>query len=137
MNESTQPATAQKVPDEERLAFLPELFGNSHFMAGESQVYHWMGRLCEKYRGGFWDFYTVPGGGFLALSRPGKMELSFAGNHFEGELSAEAAGIVATLYALNTLANQTGDESLIDRYYALREFAKGHAEADLIFAAID
>lgn len=130
-------AIAQKVPDEERLEFLPQLFGNRYILAGETQVYNWMGRLCEKYQGGYWEFYRIPGSGFMAPSGTGNMELSWSGNCFEGEMSREAAGIVATLYALNTLANNTGEDHLIEAYYALRDFARSHAEANKILAAID
>lgn len=137
MSRSTEQVIAQKVPDEERLNFLPQLFGMRHFMAGENQVYNWMGQLCEKYQGGYWEFYRIPGGGFMVPSGTEKMELSWAGNYFEGEMSPEAAGIVATLYALNMLANSTEEDHLIEAYHALRDFARGHAEANLIMAAID
>lgn len=61
----------------------------------------------------------------------------FLGNGFEGELSADASGIVATLFALCKLANRYADDKLINQYHWLREFAFGHAEADGIFRVID
>jgi hypothetical protein len=130
---------ATRVPEGERLAFLPMIFGARNMLRGEDLVYGWMSHLCSSYEGGYWEFFTVPGSGFMApLGEPDKkFHLSWAGNGFTGEASAEAAGIIATLYALNQLANETGDDALIERYYALRDFARGHAEAELIFAAID
>ncbi|MNG28751.1 Antirestriction protein KlcA [compost metagenome] len=51
-------------------------------------------------------------------------------------MSADAAGITASLFAICDLA-QGGDEKLIDAYYALRDFAAEHAEANEIYSAID
>ena len=56
-------------------------------------------------------------------------------------MTADAAGIVATLFALGQLAaeseNTEAANALIDRYHFLREFVGGHAEARAIFRAID
>ncbi len=57
-------------------------------------------------------------------------------NGFEGCISPDAFGIVASLFALNHLAWKVGgrfDESL----ELLREYASGHEEAGLILAAIE
>lgn len=130
--------TATAVPEGQRRGFLPKLFGQ-HFMKGEAYVYAWMSRLCEEYQGGYWEFYDLSnGGGFLAPThRQTPMKLSWASNYFEGSMTAEAAGIVATLYALSHLANETGDDLLIDHYDLLRDYAQEHPEAGLIFGAID
>jgi len=66
-------------------------------------------------------------------------------NGFDGEVSAEAAGIIATLYALNALIwelyirnpHHTGRELLQQKYDDLRNFAGQHAEAAEIYRAID
>ena len=59
----------------------------------------------------------------------------------DAEARADAAGIVATLFALGQLAAEAegtdAGDVLIDRYHFLRDFAKTHAEAGAIFAAID
>lgn len=44
---------------------------------------------------------------------------------------------VATLFALNTLINVEANGELIDRYYALRDFASDHPEGPAIFKLID
>lgn len=90
---------------------------------------------------------------FLALLHPlerwllhapehdGRLRIEVDGNGFAGELSADAAGIVATLFALNQLCAElagTADaDALIDRYHHLAAFASEHAEAAAIYRAID
>ena len=98
--------------------------------------------MSEDYSGSYWHFYTLTNGGFyLAPTSDKLMHISVEGNRFDGEMSADAAGIVATLFALGQLAGEVqGTDSgdvLIDRYYFLRDFALDHAEARLIFKAID
>jgi hypothetical protein len=56
-------------------------------------------------------------------------------------LSAAAAGIVATRFALGQLAAEIAGtdaaDALIDRHHSLRGFPAGHPEAAAIFRAID
>lgn len=129
--------TAQLVSEHERLGFMPRLFGR-HYIQGEWLVYDWMRHLSSEYKGGYWNFYELSnGGGYLAPRREGAFKMACAGNWFEGEVSADAAGIIATLYALNGLANRTEDDAIIERYYQLANFAYEHAENGKIAAAID
>jgi len=144
MNEIQEqvPVSASLVAEDNRLDFLPTSFTPRLMMHGEALVYAWMDRLSEDYKGGYWHFYTLSNGGFyLAPALESHMRVAVAGNWFEGELSADAAGIVATLFALCQLAadaqgTDAGD-LLIDRYYFLRDFAAEHAEGPAIFRAID
>ena len=96
-----------------------------------------MRRLCGDYDGGFWEFYELSNGGFyIAPENGGKMRLVWSGNYFDGEMSPDAAGIVATLYALNVFAEQAGPY-FSDKYIQLYEFMRLHPEAEVILAAID
>ena len=61
------------------------------------------------------------------MARPAdRPEIEVDGNGFRGELSADAAGIVANLFALGQLAAEAADtdagDALIDRYHFLRGF---------------
>lgn len=160
----TSPAAAEGVvaslvPDGERLGFLPKHFGSRRYLKGENAVYNWMGALCPDCRGGYWDFLELSNGGFYmrpadcpprasppgcppgasAAARPHRMLVrveSNKSNGFEGDVSADAAGVIATLFALNYLVCGGADE-LTDKYYALREFALGHPESAAILGAID
>jgi hypothetical protein len=129
---------ATLVPEAQRLSFLPRHFGRQ-MMIFEQDLYTHMSQLCADYTGGYWNFYDLSNGGcYLAPSDGQSYRLSVSGNGFEGRLSADAAGITATLFAMNTLAFRYPHlEQHSERYYQLRDFACAHAEARLILAAID
>lgn len=132
-----QPITANLLPEESRMGFLPAFFGQA-MMIGEGLVYCWMRNLSEDYQGGYWDYFKLSNGGFYMAPRTSKkFRVLVAGNYFEGELSADAAGIVATLYALCELANRTASDRIVDLYHLLRDYAGEHPDAGQIFAAID
>ena len=128
---------ATKVVDAARLHFLPRVFGPGHMMLGETAVYRWMSELCPEYHGGFWDFIDLSNGGFyLRLVCAAPVHLVVDGNGFDAEMSNDAASIVASLFALNTLA-WNGAEHLVDAYYLLKDFAMDHPQGQLILRAID
>jgi Antirestriction protein len=140
MNElnSTDVVVATLVPDAERLDFLPTMFGTRLMMHAETLVYTWMDALSPDYSGGFWNFYALSnGGGYLAPQRTEALRVAVEGNGFAGFLSGDAAGIVATLFALCELAASVREDSIVELYHALRDFAVTHQEAALIFRAID
>ena len=139
--QANQPVTASLVASNRRLTFLPTYFGPRLMMRGESLVYAWLRRLSEDYNGGFWNYYELSNGGFYMAPVLGRLRLEVDGNGYSGEMSADAAGIVATLFALGQLAAETQGtdecDALIDRYHWLREYAGTHAEAAQIYRAID
>ncbi len=143
MNNETQetPVTAALVDDENRLDFLPTYFGVRLMLRGEALAYGWMRRLADAYKGGFWNYYELSNGGFYMAPELGRLRLEVPGNGYSGEMSADAAGIVATLFVLCQMANEVDGtdtaDALIDRYYYLREFAAAHPEAGEIYRAID
>jgi hypothetical protein len=69
------------------------------------------------------------------------MRLQVDGNGFDGDVSADAAGIVVTLFALCQLAEEVAGthdaDAFSEHYHRLRAFADSHAEAGAIFRAID
>jgi hypothetical protein len=125
------------VPDAQRMAFLPRKLPR-FYRRIEPLVFRFMGLLDATYEGGYWEFVDLSNGGFyLRLLRTGLAELSWDGNGFSGSLSQDAAGIVASLFALNHLCNSTEQPAHVDLYFHLRDFAGDHPEAGLIFDAID
>lgn len=137
--ENAQPAspiTARMVPDAKRLAFLPLHFGDD-FLRFERMLYFWAGRLCVGYSGGWWNFYTLSNGGvYVALETTERLRI-VADNDYDGTMSADAAGVVISMYALNILSCDTCDDRITGLYYRLRAFALEHAEARDILQAID
>lgn len=135
------PITATLFPEDKRLAFLPQQLGGGPMMPihFENEVYGITRRLCESYSGGYWHFYTTSNGAFfIALSQDEPMELVNADNYFEGTLSPQGAGVVATLMALSALTfRYPRHDRLSDLFYKLRDYAAERDDASLIFRAID
>ena len=131
-------SAATVVPDVQRSNFLPRLFGQRHFLAGEAQIFDTMRLLSPAdYHGGFWEFYEHAGEPlYLAPKSQNLFRISWHGNGYEGEVSADAVGIIATLFALSDLAITHQDPLLGDAFHRLYEFARGHAEAAEIGGAI-
>jgi hypothetical protein len=134
---ATSSIVATLVPEERRMDILPRYFGR-HMIRGEIAVYAAMESLCDTYHGGFWDYVELSNGTFYMAPRTdGPLTISCDGNGYEGEMSRDAAGVVATLFALNAMAWSTEDETFTDLYHRLVAFVPSHAEAREIFAAID
>ena len=91
-------------------------------------------RLCQDYRGGYWHYYEVPNGFYVAPAGYDKLRIVWLMNWCARNMSADAAGIVATLYAL---CEKHQVDDLVEKYHALRDFAREHLQASAIFAAID
>ncbi|MPS82400.1 MAG: antirestriction protein [Achromobacter sp.] len=130
-------AEARLVPDHDRLAFLPKHFGIPLMLRGEISVYNWLDRLSQEYSGGSWHYYEIPNGFYMAPADYETLHIVWPMNWCDRTMSADAAGIVATLYALCELCSQYRSDDLAEKYHALRDFAGEHAEANAIFAAID
>lgn len=128
---------ARALQGQERLSVLPELF-DRHMMRFEALVYGWAGRLAANYGGGHWEMYRLSNGGFyMAPSSNNTYQVTVDGNLFSGELTADAMGIVVTLFALNQLAWDLQSADVSELYHHLRDYAAGHSEAVLIYRAID
>jgi hypothetical protein len=135
----TGPQPATIVPDERRLEFLPALFGRSLLIIGENAVYSLMERLSPlDYGGGFWDFYEYEGKPlFLAPRSRSRFRITGEITGFQGDVSAEAAGIIATLFAFSHLSFRHPSDYLSDGYGRLYAYSAEHPEASEIFQAID
>lgn len=130
-------AQARLVSGEDRPAFLPKHFGLRLMLRGEISIYGWLDRLAPDYRGGHWHYYEVPNGFYMAPAGYDKLRIVWPMNCCDRNISADAAGVVATLYTLCGFCGQYQLDALIEKYHALRDFASEHPEASAIFAAID
>lgn len=159
ITESNAPTSSIEITDPlRRLAFIPQLFFTPK---GDQLVSTWL-QCHSQYEGGDWRYFEVPRGisGRIAawtdicITRPtgylvppeGIYRLSVPGNFFEGEVSADAAGIIATLMALNALNWQAYEmdelkicQGLIDRQDSLKDYVSiiNHPERNKILRAID
>lgn len=136
-----KPLIASTVAEDDRVGFLPQYYRRL-FMAAESLTYVFADRFIQGYSGGHWNYFTVDNGAFfMAPSVSEQVHLVVAENYTSEHMSAEAAGVVITLYVLNYLTHaripKADVERFIDFYYKLREYAADHAESPAIFTAID
>ena len=143
-----------------RQVFVPRLFATPF---GEQLVQSFLDRH-SNYEGGMWQFWEVPCGisghvgpyTDIITTRPtgymtppeGTYRLSIPGNYFDEDVSADAAGIIATLFVLNQLCWKTSEmgpqyaqtcQGLVDRQDALKDYVSiiEHPERSKIFRAID
>ncbi|MGQ0566181.1 MAG: antirestriction protein [Gemmobacter sp.] len=130
---------ATVVPEARRMAFLPALFGPSLMLIGERAVYQFMSWLApDDYTGGLWQFYEREGQPlFMAPASDKRFRIFCETNGYRGEISAQAAGIISTLFALSHLSFRHDSDRLSEGYMRLYEFAGEHPEAEEIFGAID
>jgi hypothetical protein len=136
LNSGTQKLEAYPVSHHARMGTLPRHFGR-HMMTVEHKIYNLMGRFVADYKGAFWEFYELSNGGMYMAPRIPSVRLSIQSNGFQGQMSADAAGITVCLFAFSLLSFEGNDEVFARHFHWLREFALGHAEATQIFAAID
>ncbi|WNL48535.1 antirestriction protein (plasmid) [Dyella sp. BiH032] len=124
--------------EKKRLEMLPKYFGMRYMLRAEGLVYGWMGKLCPNYRGAYWNYFELSNGGFfMAPSGIDTYDLVCQGAQCTVHVGGTAAGIIATLYMLNQLANTTRQDSFCQLYRYLLEYAREHAEWKQIRTAID
>jgi hypothetical protein len=137
--QDAQIITATVVPGPSRLAFVDNLIGLSWVLIFEPTLYGMAENLSSEYNGGYWEFVSLSNGGAFFYPIGDTQYAVSSDNGFQGDLSAEAFGITATLYSLSHVSFSGGKlaETCAETYYKLREFACQHAEARSILAAID
>lgn len=129
--------TKKLIEEKDRLGFLPLHIGNN-ILRYEFQIYRFMEVFCKNYSGGYWNFYELSNEGiFISINTENDFHVCNPNNYFDDKMSAEAVSIGVNLYALNTLMDAPDPEPLINLYYALRDFACEHKEANKILQFID
>jgi hypothetical protein len=125
------------VPEERRMEFLPSQFGATAMLTVETAVFAWMQRLCPSYVGGYWDFVELSNGGaYMVPTGAQTLDVCVEGNGFEDRVSADAAGVIATAFALNGLIWQ-GLEKLGEKYEQLLDYISHHPDQIAIRRALD
>ncbi len=127
---------AHPVPEHARVGTLPRHF-DRHMLAVEARIYDFMTQFAHTYKGGSWHFFELSNGGFYMSPPNEAYDLSIESNEFQGRMSADAAGITVCLFAFSHLSFEHTTHIFSRHFHWLREFACNHAEAELIFAAID
>jgi Antirestriction protein len=74
---------------------LPRHFGRD-MLTVEYAIFAFMRKLSSRYTGGYWTYNELSNGGFyMAPQSDSRFPVNVENNGFEGEMSADAAGITA------------------------------------------
>jgi antirestriction protein len=121
--------------DEQRIELLPRHVGK-YGLRFEDSVYFFMRQLSSSYRGScIWNFFELSNGGFYMAPDLEALPVRVFRSAYCGEMSADAVGITACLFALAYLSVETRDDALVKHLYMLRDFATQHAEGKEILTA--
>jgi hypothetical protein len=130
--------TRELVPEDQRMAVTERLFGIHFPLQMEPVIYGITDRMAGEYNGGYWDMFTLSNGGFYMAPSGDDVFHVTCDNMFDGDLSADALGITACLYAYSHLSF-SGDfaREYALHYHRLREFMFEHPEVKAILGATD
>ena len=136
---SLLPVTREIIPEDQRLVITEQLFGMAFPLQLEPVVYGITDRMAGEYTGGYWDFYTLSNGGFYMSPSEDRIFHVKCQNMYEGDLSADALGITACLYAYSNLSFSLSDiaRDYARHYHLLREYSMEHPEVREILGATD
>lgn len=119
-----------------RMACLPRIAG-MRCVQLENTIYSMLSRLCGDYEGGYWHFYALSNDGFyMAPAIDGRLHLS-GENYFEGDVSADSAGLIACAMAYSNLSFMNNGQCFATAYSRLSDFIYQHGDAAVIRAALD
>jgi hypothetical protein len=138
--EETNAVTRSLIPEDQRLSHTAKLFGAHFPLVIEPVVYGITDRMAEAYHGGYWHFYSLDNGGFYMAPDDDQVFQVSCDNYWTGELSADALGIAASLYAYSHCSfskDETFGRLMADHYHRLRAYMFEHDEVASILRAID
>jgi hypothetical protein len=132
--------TRQQVQEDQRINHTAEVFGIHFPLRLEPYVYTFTKAISHDYNGGYWEFYALSNGGFYMAPNSACLFHVACENGFEGDLSADALGITACLYAYSHLSFTSSNEfaeTCARQYHMLRDYMMEHPEVQVILGAID
>ena len=137
--ESLSLITRELGPEDRRMAVAERLFGIHFPLQMKPVVYGITERMAKDYHGDYWEFYTLSNDGFYMAPSDERIFHVTCDNMFEGDLSADAQGITACLYAYSHLSFSNGRFARVSacHYHLLRDFMFEHSEVREILEATD
>jgi hypothetical protein len=130
--------TAERiVDDEQRSEALPRHFAH-HMLKVEDSIFMVLRRLVPDHHAVSWHFYKLSNGGFYMA--PDFQVAQRVRNLVTGEyreMSADAAGLAASLLAFRHLSTQLRSDVMVRHYFQLRKFVTEHSEGRAILAVVD
>lgn len=143
MSDSPEVLIKEETTEIGRLIFHTLLFRNYCQYANSASLI-FMQRFCDKYEAGNWSYFKVGrNSGFMCPDTDESYHFNMP-NYFSGNVSAEAAGIIVTIFVLQACFNdawEREDSDLCDHYReamdTLKDYAATTDESRSIFRAID
>ncbi|HED4020689.1 TPA: antirestriction protein [Escherichia coli] len=143
MSDSPEVLIKEETTEIGRLIFHTLLFRNYCQYANSASLI-FMQRFCDKYEAGNWSYFKVGrNSGFMCPDTDEFYHFNMP-NYFSGNVSAEAAGIIVTIFVLQACFNdawEREDSDLCDHYReamdTLKDYAATTDESRSIFRAID
>ena len=132
-------ATHTLVPEEQQMDVVDRLFGLRFPLELEPFIFGITERMAERYKGGLWTFNQLSNGGFYMSPDDNCTYHVVSDNFFQGDLSADALGIVACLTAYSHLSfsGSAFSHTYADHFYRLREYMFEHPDVMEILQATD
>jgi len=124
------------VPEHRRMSCVFRSFGRFAVQV-EQYAQATMRESCAAYNGGLWDYYELSNNGFFMAPTCAEAYQVSRANYFEGELSAQAVGIMVSLAGILTTWCRSEVDLLGIRYESLIDYARAQPEWSLIRAALD
>jgi hypothetical protein len=137
---NTATISRRQVHEDQRINHTAEVFGIHFPLHLEPYVYAVTKAIAREYNGGYWEFYALSNGGFYMAPNSACPFHVACENGFEGDLSADALGIAACLYAYSQLSFTTNNEFAeicTRQYHMLRDYMLEHSEVQVILGTID
>ena len=131
--------TKEVVAELDRSDFINGVFGLMFPLCVEPAIFTFASRLSSDYQGGYWQFYSLGNGGFYMAPDGNDFPVT-SENGYRGEMSGEALGICACLYAFSNLSfsEKEGLAKLCgDHYRRLYDYVFEHPESSDILRVID
>ena len=130
--------SAKLCTNDERLSFTSELFGPVRMLQGESLVLEVHKQMTGRNYSGHWHYFKLANYGlYMAPDNDEAQPITWGGNGIVEELTSDASGIVATLFALNAIHQEYGAWQPDLLFDLLQDFAREHAESQKIFRILD
>ncbi|QIN32728.1 antirestriction protein [Legionella longbeachae] len=131
--------SARLVSKKHRESFLINMIGVKSFIF-EKQIGQILKQFVPNYQKGLFNCFQLSNSGFymVPISEKQCTQFRIRDNDFEGYLSVDAAGVIASLFSINIFSRKYPEnKKMITSFYALESFAYEHPEAGIIFDAID
>ena len=134
------PITRELVVEDQEMGVAEDIFGDVFFLCLEPLIYEFADKLAPEYLGGIWRYYKLSNQGLYLAPEDDRIWVVSCPNGFHGQLSSDALGVTACLYAYSHCSfsrDERFGSKCSDHYHRLREFMYSHRELASILGAID